>query len=69
MIKVIEEKPVPTARVRCKNCGSLLEYGNADLWEELNTNYNNYPMFYKHYFNCPVCKCKVEVEKIALKGD
>lgn len=48
---------------------SLLEYGNADLWEDHNTNYNNYPMFYKYYFNCPVCKCEVEVEKIALKGD
>lgn len=34
MVKVIEEKDVPKARVHCSNCDSLLEYGNADLHKD-----------------------------------
>lgn len=69
MIKVIEEKPVPTAQVRCDDCGSLLEYGNADLWKEHNIASYSYPMAYRYYFDCPVCKNKVYVNRLALKKD
>ena len=30
-IKVIKENPVPRQEVTCESCGSILEYGNADL--------------------------------------
>jgi hypothetical protein len=30
-IKVIKENPVPRQKVTCEGCGSILEYGNADL--------------------------------------
>ena len=67
MIKIIEEKPVPRANVICDNCGSLLEYGNADLLERYeNTNYAytfaDPPK--RYYFNCPVCGCKIDAQWI-----
>ena len=34
MVKVLEEKEVPRDTIECSNCGSLLEYGNADLYED-----------------------------------
>lgn len=55
MIKVIEEKQVPRAEITCSNCGSLLEYGNADLYKREDYNY----IAYKHYLVCPVCGCDV----------
>lgn len=45
MIKVLEAKPVPRATVECNNCGSLLEYGNADLMETAVAVYNIYHQF------------------------
>ena len=55
MIKVLEEKQVPRAEITCSNCGSLLEYGNADLYKRVGSTY----ITYKHYFVCPVCGCDV----------
>lgn len=69
MVKVIEKKPVPTAQVRCKDCGSLLEYSNSDLWRECDVDSFTYPLRDKYSFDCPVCKCKIYVERIALKGE
>ena len=67
MIIVKEKKSVPHADVRCGNCGSLLQYGNADLLEDYNYSAlcsagQNY------YFNCPVCGCKVNANWIIKKG-
>lgn len=59
MIKILEAKPVPTATIDCKNCGSILEYGNADLHESVNREYNIYNYLTVYYFTCPVCGCKV----------
>ena len=65
MIKVIEEKPVPRSTVKCNNCGSSLEYGNADLTEDYCWRNSNLAYSVpKHYFRCPVCGCKVEVSWI-----
>lgn len=60
MIKVLEEKQVPRAEITCSNCGSLLEYGNADLYkrEEYSVSVDSY-IAYKHYLVCPVCRCDV----------
>ena len=63
MVKVIEQKRVPKARVHCSNCDSLLEYGNADLHKDFEVDKSSTtawgtlrgPM----YFTCPVCGCKV----------
>ena len=67
MIIVKEKKSVPHADVRCGNCGSLLQYGNADLHEE----YKNYSTLYaaghNYYFMCPVCGCKVNASWIIKK--
>jgi len=65
MIKVIEEKPVPTAQIRCPNCDSLLEYGNADLHEDMNTNLNIMHAYVTDYhIHCPVCGCEVKAHWI-----
>lgn len=60
MIKVLEEKQVPRAEIICSNCGSLLEYGNGDLYkrEDYSVSVSNY-IAYKHYLMCPVCGCGV----------
>lgn len=60
MIKVIEEKPVSRDTIKCTCCGSILEYGNADLSEDYSclrdvaTAYQTTQ--FKHYkLRCPVC--------------
>ena len=58
MIIVKERKAVPHADVRCDNCGSLLQYGNADLHVD-NQRHN-----VRYYFDCPVCGCKVNANWI-----
>ena len=58
-IKVIKENPVPRQEVTCESCGSILEYGNADLRPDM-TYSNGYATSFK--IICPVCgvyvKCK-----------
>lgn len=62
MIKVLEEKEVPRAQVKCDNCGSVLEYGNADLSIDYKRE-NQFPMTSAEYtihcyqITCPVCGC------------
>ena len=67
MIKVLEAKPVPRATVECNNCGSLLEYGNADLMEMTVEAYNIYHQLLNYHFNCPVCGCTVIAEWVYNK--
>ena len=73
MIVVKEKKPVPYADIRCGNCGSLLQYGNADLCEDYHRDMTNYTALYGvghyYYFNCPVCGCKVSANWIIKKGE
>ena len=71
MIIVKEKKSVPHADVRCGNCGSLLQYGNADLLEDYHrADYNTlYSAGHNYYFNCPVCGCKVNANWIIKKGE
>ena len=73
MIIVKEEKPVPHDDIRCGNCGSLLQYGNADLYKDYSKDSANYATLYgavhSYYFNCPVCGCKVIADWITKKGD
>ena len=68
MIKVIE-KPVPRATVVCQNCGSTLEYGNADLTKDFNATINTMvaysdSRFEPKCFRCPVCGCDVSANWI-----
>lgn len=66
MIKVLEEKPVPRKTITCNNCGSVLEYGNADLHIDYEPDYNG---FYRPMcFICPVCGVKVIASRIG-KGE
>jgi transcription elongation factor Elf1 len=71
MIKVLEEKPVPTATTNCSNCGSLLEYGNADLFEDYPKDATSFTYVYgaghNYYFRCPVCGVKINVNWISKK--
>ena len=69
MVKVIEEKEVPRSKITCSNCGSILEYGNADLYKdyEKENKYYTTVVGYIHgsyYFNCPVCGCKISANWI-----
>ena len=69
MIRILEEKPVPRATVTCNSCGSLLEYGNGDLYEDFSekSNYSIIANRYAvkdYYFSCPVCGVKVKVSWI-----
>lgn len=57
MIKVIEEKEVPRGTVVCESCGSVLEYGNADLHEVINYNYGISGV-HNYALRCPVCGCE-----------
>lgn len=64
MIKVIEEKPAPRGIITCSNCGSKLEYGNADLYEDYTkSNITSVTSLNEHfgktyYLACPICGCK-----------
>ena len=72
MIKVLEEKEVPRAQVECSNCGSLLEYGNADLhidYERNKDQFNIYAGINWYCFTCPVCGCKVSTSWITKKEE
>ena len=72
MIIVKEKKSVPHADVRCGNCGSLLQYGNADLHEDYQRDSTSYAMYaagHNYYFNCPVCGCKVNANWIIKKEE
>ena len=72
MIIVKEKKSVPHADVRCGNCGSLLQYGNADLLEDYHNSANHTALYgagHNYYFNCPVCGCKVNASWIIKKGE
>ena len=73
MIIVKEMKSVPHDDIRCGNCGSLLQYGNADLLEDYTMDSANYTILYgaghNYYFNCPVCGCKVDANWIIKKGE
>ena len=68
MVKVIEEKSVPKARITCSNCDSLLEYGNADLHKDYESDKSNITAWAT--FNgpmcltCPVCGCKISANWI-----
>ena len=68
MIKVLEEKPVPRGTVVCTNCGSLLEYGNADLHidydVEIKENSTGIYGYRPMCLTCPVCGCKVPAKKV-----
>jgi len=59
MIKILEKKPVPKATVTCRNCGSLLEYSNADLHEDYKHNNSaSWPSnlaTQSYVIVCPVC--------------
>ena len=73
MIKVIEEKEVPRAQIVCSNCGSLLEYGNADLSIDYGAERDfacaSYANIRYHCFTCPVCGCKVSASWIIKKKE
>ena len=57
MIKVLEEKPVPRKTITCGNCGSVLEYSNADLHRDYDPDYTG--VYKPMCFICPVCGVKV----------
>lgn len=60
-IKVIKENPVPRQEVTCESCGSILEYGNADL-EVLQRYLSGTAVNYK--ITCPVCGVYVKCDWI-----
>ena len=66
MVNVIEEYPKPVAQVRCGNCGSLLEYGNADLHYKMSNEIvtQNIVALKGYYIWCPVCGCEVAASRI-----
>lgn len=64
MIKIIEAQPVPKEQIECNNCGSILEYGNADL--EL---HQGYMTGIKYRFKCPVCGVFIDAKWIEKKNN
>jgi len=69
MIKVIKEKQVQRAQVACRSCGSVLEYGNGDLYKNFHTQVGINTVFQEYYFNCPVCGCEVYAHWITRKEE
>lgn len=51
-IKIIKENSVPRKEVTCHSCGSILEYGNADL--EIAKRYAD-GIVATYKIKCPVC--------------
>lgn len=65
MIKVLEEGKEPKATIRCPNCNSLLEYSNSDIQQTFKVPFwSNTPVVVSRYIFCPICSCKIVVEKI-----
>ena len=68
MVKVIKKGNVPTARILCRNCNSVLEYGNADLREKVCYDSSNYsvPTYAatKYTLTCPVCNVEFDANWI-----
>ena len=70
MIKVLEEHSVPRATITCSNCGSMLEYGNADLIEGYDKplySIDSTGLLHKNYYiTCPVCGCEQTAYRIKI---
>lgn len=66
MIKILEENPAPRDTIRCSNCNSLLDYGNADLSLNYDKMHHQYcsPLIKYYYLTCPVCGCKIDANWI-----
>ena len=60
-IKIIKENPVPRREIACESCGSILEYGNADLMVAQRY-LSGTPTAYK--IQCPVCGVYIECKWI-----
>ena len=60
-IVVIKENPVPRQQVTCESCGSILEYGNADL-EVAQRYLSGAAVDYK--IKCPVCGIYIKCDWI-----
>lgn len=69
MVKTIKKGNVPTAQIECPNCGSLLEYGNADLWEKINNYLNTSPMWKSYSIRCPECNVEIDVNWVVNTKD
>lgn len=71
MVEVIEAKPVPRRRITCTNCDSVLEYGNADLHESLESVFDRpymsamaYSGLKKYTLRCPQCGVEINANWI-----
>lgn len=68
-MKVIKEGQIPTRRITCRECGSVLEYTNSDLTEVYDyrqqaTYITAYSYDTKYELTCPICKAHIEAQRI-----
>lgn len=68
-MKVIKEGQIPTRRITCRECGSVLEYTNSDLTEVYDyrqqaTYTTAYLCDTKYELTCPICKAHIEAQRI-----
>jgi len=68
-MKVIKEGQIPTRRITCRECGSVLEYTNSDLTEvydyrQQSTYITAYERDTKYELTCPICKAHIEAQRI-----
>lgn len=65
MIQIIQRGVVPYNVTICKNCHSILKYGNADLFVRSGSDTQNlYSCIYNYCFTCPVCGLDVAAKWI-----
>ena len=79
MIEVIEAKEVPRKRITCTNCESVLEYGNADLHESIESIFDHPYNYYmpttafqnnkKYTLRCPQCGVEIRADWIYKKKE
>jgi len=78
MIEVIEAKEVPRKRITCTNCESVLEYGNSDLHESIESVFNHpfnsipgmaYQNNKKYTLRCPQCGVEIRADWIYKKKE
>lgn len=59
MVSIVKANEPPTAQIECANCGSILEYSNADLYKFIpeSSLCCHYVSGVDHFrLRCPVCK-------------
>ena len=66
-VRVISEKPVKTRKTVCGNCGHELEFTNADVKTDYDTDYTGSRDSFR-YIECPSPACAAQGYRHRIRG-